>query len=128
MSNYTINDIENLVKRCNNSNKKIIINTIQNIIEEDNKLNIKLLNIQKINNIFFKIDKNYDEINKYCTICQKNIKSKEHKVKLSNCDHLFHKKCLNKYLKVCLTIFSCPNCKNNYKNKFESIAKNISNN
>ena len=35
MSNYSIGEIENLINCCNKSNKKIIVNTIKQIIEED---------------------------------------------------------------------------------------------
>lgn len=126
MSNYTISEIENLIKRCNKSNKSIIVNTLKQIIEEDDKLNIKLLNIEKINNNFFKkpVIKCKNDI--FCSICQENIKKNEHKIKLPNCDHIFHKKCLNKYSKHCLINFSCPNCKNDYKNNLEKIAYKIS--
>ena len=44
MSNYSIGEIENLINCCNKSNKKIIVNTIKQIIEEDDTINIKLLN------------------------------------------------------------------------------------
>ena len=122
MSNYSISEIEKLVNRCNKSNKKIIVNTIKQIIEEDDTINIKLLNIEKINNNFFKKPTITTSKNLFCSICQENIKSKEHKIKLSDCGHIFHKKCLNKYSKHCLINFSCPNCKCNYKKDIESVA------
>jgi hypothetical protein len=126
MSNYSISDIENLIKRCNKSNKKIIISTIKEIIEEDDSLNVKLLNIENINNNFFKNLSIKNNKSSFCTICQDKIKSKEHKIKLPDCDHIFHKKCLNKYMKSCLINFSCPNCKNDYKMNLENIATKIS--
>ena len=82
MSNYSISDIENLIKRCNKSNKKIIISTIKEIIEEDDSLNVKLLNIENINNNFFKNLSTKNNKSSFCTICQDKIKSKEHKIKL----------------------------------------------
>ena len=133
MSNYSIGEIENLINCCNKSNKKIIVNTIKQIIEEDDTINIKLLNIEKINNNFFKKPLINSSSNAFCSICQEDIKTKEHKIKLPDCDHIFHKKCLNKYSKHCLINFSCPNCKNDYKDNLEKIAvkmantKNVSN-
>ena len=125
MSNYSMTEINNLIERCNDKNKDIIVSTLRNIIEEDNNLNIKLMNIEKINNMFFKKMKTHDCENKFCTICQNKIKSKEHKIKLNTCGHYFHKKCLNKYLKTCLTNFSCPNCKKDYNKYLNNIAVKI---
>lgn len=132
MSNYSMTEINNLIERCNDNNKEIIIDTLRNIIEEDNNLNIKLMNIEKINNVFFKkmkTEKMKTEKceNKFCTICQCKIKSKEHKIKLDTCGHIFHKKCLNKYLKTCLINFSCPNCKKDYNSYLNKLAIKIDN-
>ena len=125
MSNYSMTEIKNLIDRCNDSNKKVIVNTLKNIIEEDKKLNIKLVKMEKINNIFFKEMKSDSCDNKFCTICQETIKSKEHKIRLDTCGHYFHKKCLNKYLKTSLTNFSCPNCKNNFNHVMTNIANKV---
>ena len=80
MLNYSMTEINNLIERCNDNNKDIIVNTLKNIIEEDKNLNIKLMNIEKINNIFFKKMKSDKCENKFCTICQNKIKSKEYKI------------------------------------------------
>ena len=125
MSKYTISDIENLVKRSNKSNKSIIVETIKNIIDEDNNLDIQLMNINKINNNFFKLNKETKEKNLFCSICQEDIKQKEHKVNL-DCEHIFHKKCLSKLLKNNIMNFSCPNCKHCYKDDISHIISNIS--
>ena len=125
MSNYSMTEIKKLIDRCNDNNKDVIVNTLKTIIEEDNKLNIKLVKMEKINNIFFKKMKSDSCENKFCTICQETIKSKEHKIRLDTCGHYFHKKCLNKYLKTSLTNFSCPNCKNNFNQEIKNIAQKI---
>ena len=125
MSKYTISDIENLVKRSNKSNKSIIVDTIKNIIDEDNNLDIQLMNINEINNNFFKLNKETKEKNLFCSICQEDIKQKEHKVYL-DCDHTFHKKCLSKLLKNNIMNFSCPNCKHCYTDDISHIINNIS--
>ena len=125
MSNYSLGEIENLISRCNDDNKNIIVDTLRQIIKEDEKLNIKLLNIEKVNNNFFKkVEKKVK--NCFCSICQEDIKPKEHKVQLPNCSHIFHKKCLNKYSKTCLLNLVCPNCKKSYKNNLKDTAKKIS--
>ena len=125
MSNYSMTEIKKLIDRCNDNNKNVIVNTLKTIIEEDKKLNIKLVKMEKINNIFFKKMKSDSCDNKFCTICQEIIKSKEHKIRLDTCGHYFHKKCLNKYLKTSLTNFSCPNCKNNFNQEIKNIAQKI---
>lgn len=124
MSNYSIGEIGKLISRCNNDNKSIIVSTLRQIMKEDNKINIKLMNIEKINNEFFKKVDTKDQC--FCTICQEDIKSKEHKVQLPNCTHIFHKKCMNKYSKTCLLNFSCPNCKKDYKSNLKETAIKIS--
>ena len=126
MSFYN-NEITNLLNKCDSSNKKIILDIIEKINVESDNFNIELLNIEKINNIFFK--KSLIENEKYsiCTLCDNTIISKEHKIKLNLCSHIFHKKCLNKILKKCLTNFTCPICHTNYKSQLESIAFNIIN-
>ena len=125
MSNYSMTEIKKLIDRCNDNNKDVIVNTLKTIIEEDNKINIKLVKMEKINNIFFKKMKSDNCDNKFCTICRETIKSKEHKIRLDTCGHYFHKKCLNKYLKNSLTNFSCPNCKNNFNQEIKNIVQKI---
>jgi hypothetical protein len=44
-----------------------------------------------------------------CSICQEDYKLKEYKRELS-CKHIFHKKCIDKWLKNNL---SCPYCRKN---------------
>lgn len=124
---YEIKEIKKLLDNCNESNKKVIIETLKNIIDEDENVNIELINIEKINNIFLKNTENEKIKCDFCNICKNRIKSKEHKIKLNICDHIFHKKCLNKILKDSLTDFSCPTCHTNYKSQLESIAFNIIN-
>ena len=122
MSKYSINDIENLVKRSNKSNKDIIISTIENILKEDDTLDVKLIEINNINKQFFKLDTNKKKCSdNFCTICQEFIKKNEHKMTLNDCKHVFHKKCLNKLLKHNILKFSCPNCKKSYKNNVNKI-------
>ena len=126
MSLYESDDLKKLLSKCDNSNKKIILDTLKSINEE-NVNDIELIKIEKINNIFFK--NSYADINTYntCGLCDNKIKSKEHKIKLNICEHVFHKKCLNKHLKKCLTNFMCPICHTNYKSQLESIAFTIIN-
>lgn len=128
MSKYSLNDIKLLISKSNENNKSIILKIINEINEEDKNINIEFEKINNINKIFFKKDKTQNTKNKFCTICQNSIKSKEHKIKLSKCDHIFHKKCLNKYLKICLLDFKCPNCNCCYNNELTNIIKKKKNN
>ena len=58
MSDYSLDEIYKLVYKSNSDNKLIIINTIKEILEEDESLNIKLLEMDKINKVFFKENEN----------------------------------------------------------------------
>ena len=119
-------DCENAIKKLLKSykegdNKNVIIKSINLIIKENNLENIKLVKMNKINNNFFKnnnTDKNYDC--KFCTICQENIQNREHKIQLK-CNHIFHRKCLNKNLKSKKLNFCCPNCNKSYKDDLYNI-------
>lgn len=125
MSDYSLDEIYKLVYKSNSDNKLIIINTIKEILEEDESLNIKLLEMDKINKVFFKENDGINNDLNKCTICLEDIKRKEHKIKLKKCNHVFHKKCLNKYLKQTLLNFKCPNCKKDYSNNLNDIVKNL---
>jgi len=96
--------------------------------ETENKdLVIEILNMEKINSSFFKKNTCNASCKKkehFCTICQEYIKKGEHKIKLCNCGHIFHKKCLNKYLKMQRTNFECPVCRESYKKMLYNIAEN----
>lgn len=125
MSNYSLDEITKLVYKSNNDNKSIIIDTIKQILIEDDSLNVKLLEMEKINKVFFKENDNLDNDLNTCTICLEEIQVREHKVKLNKCNHTFHKKCLNKYLKETLLKFKCPNCNKDYSKNLNNIVKNL---
>lgn len=125
MSNYSLDEIKKLVYKSNEKNKSVIINTIKQILIEDESLNIKLLEMNEINKVFFKENENNNLDLDKCSICMEDIQGKEHKVKLKKCNHIFHRKCLNKYLKETLLKFKCPNCKKDYSNNLDNIVKNL---
>ena len=125
MSNYSLDEITKLVYKSNKDNKSIIMDTIKQILIEDDSLNIKLLEMDKINKVFFKENENLENDLDICTICFENIQGKEHKVRLKKCNHIFHKKCLNKYLKETLLKFKCPNCNKDYSKNLDTIVKNL---
>ena len=116
------NAIKKLLKSYNEGdNKNIIIKSINLIIKENNLENVKLLKMNNINNKFFKKACNLKKKKyEYCSICQENIKNREHKIQL-NCDHIFHRKCINKYMKVKKLDFSCPNCNKSYENDLSNL-------
>ena len=105
-------DISNLKKY----EKDLILNKIERLN------NINLISINDINKQFFKsFDKTFKD--DMCSICLEEIQSKQHKCNL-DCNHIFHKKCLNKYLKKNLLNFSCPNCRKSYDKKIKDLIVN----
>lgn len=125
MSNYSLDEITKLVYKSNDKNKSIIMDTIKQILIEDDSLNIKLLEMNEINKVFFKENENNKFDLDRCSICMEDIQKKEHKVKLKKCNHTFHKKCLNKYLNETLLKFKCPNCKKDYSKNLDNIVRNL---
>jgi hypothetical protein len=121
-----INDIE----INSNSNADIVEKTIKTLAKTyniDNSIIIKFKDLHKINQKFYdKHSKKNIKIKEkvMCVLCQENIKSREHKIHLDKCSHCFHKKCLNKYLKIIKINFKCPVCLTSYKNSFCNIIKN----
>ena len=56
-----------------------------------------------------------------CTICLMNFKPKKSKVSITSCNHIFHFKCLHKWLYENLISPKCPNCN-------QLILENLDNN
>ena len=55
-----------------------------------------------------KIKSNDDILNTSCLICMENYKENEYKRILPLCNHVYHKKCIDKWLKTTAT---CPVCR-----------------
>jgi hypothetical protein len=51
--------------------------------------------------------------NEVCAICLNNYKTNEYKRELNKCNHIFHKKCIDKWFKNSDNK-SCPLCRINY--------------
>ena len=131
------NNFDNLINKINeiesknNSNTEIISQTLNELVKEyniNNSLVIKFKDLHGINQKFFNMHSTKNTKCKedlFCVICQENIKSRQHKINLDKCNHCFHKKCLNKYLKETLLNFKCPNCKKDYSNNLNDIVKNL---
>lgn len=73
-------------------------------------------NCQHINEIIGKpifIKKNDELLNQSeeCIICTEKYKHKQYKRFLTCCNHIFHKKCIDKWLKK---NSSCPNCRHDF--------------
>jgi len=131
MSNIDIYNFIDKIKNRKNSNATNLL--IKDLIfdlskeNQNNNLVIEIINIEKINRSFFKMNKIEDKQNNklhFCTICQDDIKKGEHKLKLCTCKHIFHKKCLNKFLKIKKTNLECPVCRESYKKILSGIAEN----
>lgn len=120
----------NEIERNGKNNSDIIEKTITALAKNyniHNSIILKFKDLHKINQKFYDLHskkniKVNDEL--ICTLCKDNILSKEHKICLDRCDHCFHKKCLNKYLKVIKINFKCPLCRTSYKKSFCSIIEN----
>ena len=52
-----------------------------------------------------------EDLNKTCTMCLEPFKENEYK-RTMKCDHIFHKKCIDKWLNV-YNRTDCPNCRSN---------------
>ena len=116
--------IKKLLNSYNEDNKNYIIKSINLIIKDNNIDNIKLVKMNDINNKFFKSNKSKKSSNSnktLCTICQEDIKFKEHKFVFGKCNHIFHKKCMNKYMKTKKLDLCCPNCNKSYQNELFNL-------
>lgn len=114
--------------KFDNKSLNIIKDLVLDLSENnDSDVVIDIVNLENVNRNFFKKNKesmNKNNTDKFCTICQDTIKKGEHKTQLCDCKHTFHKKCLNKYLKVQKINFECPVCRCSYKKMFYKIADN----
>ena len=68
---------------------------------------------------YTKVDKQDTDIT--CYICQEKLKECEYKRTLI-CDHIFHKKCIDKWINVYKKT-TCPNCRENI---FSTVHQQIS--
>ena len=127
--------INNLEKTNSNSNSKEINDVIMHLIDEYNKnskdnykVNYIYLNkkiIGKLNNVFLKDLCKYKKTKKKdkfigckCTICMDNIEVNQYVRKLPICNHVYHKKCIDNWLKNDDNK-SCPLCKRSFKHIFK---------
>ena len=135
----------NLEKNNNNSNSKEINDVVEHLIQEyneKNKDNYKIkyvfLNkkiIKKLNKIFLKDLGKYKKLKKNnkillnkekCPICLEFFKEKEYIRKLPVCCHVYHKKCIDNWLKNDESK-SCPLCKKSYQNIFKKCENDLLN-
>ena len=112
VSIYELEIYYNYFSSLNNSNNRfnnsqiIPVEINNNIIIVINNDNINNNLVDKINNI----PNNIESINNVCSIC---IEQNDNLIKLINCDHYFHKECINKWiLQPIRTSSLCPICRN----------------
>ena len=112
--------------KIDNKSMEIIKDVILDLSQEKNDdLIINIVNIENVNRSFFKSNGSSQSLKSdcnFCSICRETYKKGEHKTKLCNCNHVFHKKCLNKYMKYNGMNLECPLCKKSYKNLLCDIA------
>lgn len=91
-------------------NFKIIVNDKIFIVKPTDNPNDSILKPLGLNIVplkeLTKIIKNNNNNENICIICQENFKGKTN-IQL-NCKHIFHKKCINKWLKI---NYDCPLCR-----------------
>jgi len=109
----------NILNITNNEDNSIQFNIEFDIFEDninDNNIDIKsyFKNCNQINDVLGKPEKIKKKDNSImeesCLICMENYKVSEFKRTLPKCNHAFHKKCIDKWLKKNCT---CPVCSDN---------------
>ena len=142
-----IDTIELINEISNNStnNSETVNDIILHLIDEyktnitDDNIEIEYLycnksTIKKINNKFFKNLGKYEKIKKNekklndqdkCIICSDSYKYGQFKRILPNCNHTYHKKCIDKWFKLTDNKF-CPLCKESYDNIYKNCEKSFS--
>jgi len=98
-----------------------IFNTYITAINSDGRMDfiIKSKN-QKLNDLlshlkpYQKIKKDDPIINETCSICFDEFKENEFKRSLDECNHTFHKKCIDKWFRKNSSSMNCPLCRKNY--------------
>ncbi len=117
-----------IVQKCNKRNER---NDISSNRTNSNQQNEILLNKQKLIKLFstklkpIYYNQKMNIFNDNCTICLNNFFRGQKIIRL-NCEHIFHEKCLKKYLKNNLKNPKCPNCNKsilNYSKKEIKIKK-----
>ena len=110
------NNILNI--QCEICIEEEILNDIDDNIDDniDNNINENIkdkISCKLISNVLGKANKIYSNSNlitnnEKCIICMQNYKNREFFRLLPNCNHVYHKKCIDKWLKNNLT---CPICR-----------------
>ena len=103
--------------------KKVIVNAYANELKIKSDLDISYTS--KVNNgTFYYYDKSdkeiIDKLELQCPICFDNIKEEELICK-TPCNHIYHKKCLSKWLKQ--NKKTCPKCRSNLIINFISLSR-----
>ena len=103
---FIINDIEYRINWNINDFEppNVIIDFLQNMHIDNDNLKKELNFIKKI--IYKESAKLQCETE--CSICLIKLDNKKRIISQLNCDHLFHKTCINKWFKQ---KYTCPNCR-----------------
>lgn len=98
-----------------------IFNTFITAVGDDTHFSIILRKkVPKLSNLLMHLEKyskikNDDQIlGSKCSICFEEYKIGEYKRCLKNCQHIYHKKCIDKWFKKNWQNMSCPLCRVNY--------------
>ena len=113
----------------NNTNRYVIefAFDIPNFIENNENIPNYFKNIKEINDTIGKpiyINKKDECLNKECLICLEKFEYKKYKRILPCCKNVYHKTCIDKWLKK---NSSCPNCRHDFLEKKEESEENDEN-
>lgn len=108
---FTQTTTQNQTENINIETKKELKKKIKTLLENDLK--------------GMKYGSNEEKNEKICTICLEEFKT-EDIVSVTKCQHLFHFKCISKWLNDNSTNLKCPNCNTNFIVNLESRPSTLS--
>ena len=104
---YQINEEHEYILPDNDDISSIAFLEVVNLFGKENKIPKKKFNHLKLK----KIKEDDPLINTVCSICLENYKKNDY-YRTLNCNHIFHKKCIDRWFKNQET---CPMCRTNIK-------------
>jgi hypothetical protein len=125
---YYISQNEEILKvLSDNSKKKSNMFLELSFVPNDDNINVKLFQKEDFRDFTKKLPKytkiKTNEPNETCSICLESYEEKTYKRKL-DCGHHFHKKCIDKWLKKCISDenLHCPICRKQYEMSVKEVS------
>lgn len=121
---HTVSIEEEFLNLINFMVNNSIFNTLITAISDNSEFSIILRKkVPKLNDLlehlgkYNKIKNNDKILGNKCSICFEEYKVGEYKRCLENCQHIYHKKCIDKWFKRNWQNMNCPLCRTNYNPK-----------